>query len=172
MFLKCFKFFFFFLLFVNYCPLYANFIFTPQLKEVYHDLLKLKLRSARPQLKSNLATEKENGIRILLDNYADIIELLVTEDRILYTQLAENEWERLKKIKNLNDRSPYFLFVQAEIRLQWSVVKLKFGDETGAFFDLQKSYKLLEENRRKYPDFLPQKKIIGPHTYFDRIGSR
>jgi len=157
------KIYFFLSLFLFFLPqiVFSQFNFSPDLEIIYNDLLKLKIKPAQSNIKDILKNNPKNGIAIYLDNYADVINLLVTEDEKMYDQLIKNEYSRIKEIKQLDKNSPYYLFIQAEIKLQWSVVKLKFGDEMNAFFDLQRAYKLLEENNRKFPEFLPQKKTLG-----------
>ncbi len=157
------KIYFFLSLFLFCLPqiVFSQFNFSPDLENIYNDLLKLKVKPAQSDLKDILKNNPKNGIAIYLDNYADVINLLVTEDKEVYDQIIKNEYNRIKEIKQLDKNSPYYLFTQAEIKLQWAVVKLKFGDEMNAFFDLQRAYKLLEENKRKFPGFLPQKKTLG-----------
>ncbi|RYF57953.1 MAG: tetratricopeptide repeat protein, partial [Cytophagaceae bacterium] len=46
-------------------------------------------------------------------------------------------------------------------RLHWAFVKLKFGKEAAASWDVIKAYKLLAENQRLFPDFLPTYKSLG-----------
>ncbi|MBC8112027.1 MAG: hypothetical protein H7Y04_13280 [Verrucomicrobia bacterium] len=137
------------------------FYFSPQLTSAYTELLKLKTVRASGIIAANLQKKPADGIAIYLENYIDFIHLLISEDENLYKQISDNEHLRLDKLRNLDKNSPYFLFTQAEIRLQWAMVKLRFGDNLGAARGFQKSYKLLKENEEKFPDFLPNKKTLG-----------
>jgi tetratricopeptide (TPR) repeat protein len=75
--------------------------------------------------------------------------------------LADKEEERLGLLKKLSDKIPQQRFFMAEVRLHWAFVKLKFGKEYSASWDIIKAYKLLDENARLFPDFLPTYKSLG-----------
>jgi hypothetical protein len=75
--------------------------------------------------------------------------------------LLQNEDIRIEQLEKLEEDSPCYLFTQAEVRLQWAFIKLKFGDEGSAFLDIKEAYNLLEKNKRKFPNFVPTKKSLG-----------
>jgi tetratricopeptide (TPR) repeat protein len=140
---------------------YAKFTFTPAINNAYADFLKLKVASGEKLIEAALKEEPENGIAIYMANYGDVIRLLVSEDPSLYENLLDNEDTRIEKLSDLKEESPWYLFTQAEVRLQWAFVKLKFGDEGSAFLDIKEAYNLLEKNKILYPDFIPNKKSLG-----------
>lgn len=146
---------------------FANdFEFTPNLQNAYSELCKLKVQHA----KQLLAKEPiNNGIRIWLEDFADMIVLFASEDEKEYERLAENEDKRLDLIEDLDENSPYNKFVQAEIKLHWALVKMKLGHETKGGFDAISAYKLLEENRKKFPNFTANYKNLG--VFHVMIGS-
>lgn len=55
--------------------------------------------------------------------------------------------------------SPYYLFTQAEVNLQWAALSIKFGEYLNSIFEIRKAYKLLEENQNKFPDFKANKNL-------------
>ncbi|HSZ25094.1 MAG TPA: hypothetical protein VK766_05225, partial [Cytophagaceae bacterium] len=130
-------------------------------ESAYIDFLNLKIAKGQTLINQDLTETPENGISIFIANYADVIKIFLSEDIKLYKFLSQNEEIRIKKIQSLEKESPYYLFTQAEIRLQWAFVKLKMGDELSAMMSLRTSYKLLEENLKLYPDFIPTKKSMG-----------
>jgi tetratricopeptide (TPR) repeat protein len=140
---------------------YSKFVFTPKIETAYNDFLKLKIGNGQKLINEALAEDAENGIAVYIANYGDIIRLLISEDPILYAKLLKNEEARMNKIKSMDPSSPYYLFAQAEIRLQWAFVKLKFGDEGSAALNLKQAYQLLEKNKKKFPAFIPNKKSSG-----------
>ena len=146
---------------------FANdFEFTPNLQNAYSELCKLKVQHAK-QLLAKEPTN--NGIRIWLEDFADMIVLFASEDEKEYERLAENEDKRLDLIEDLDENSPYNKFVQAEIKLHWALVKMKLGHETKGGFDAISAYKLLEENRKKFPNFTANYKNLG--VFHVMIGS-
>ncbi len=138
-------------------PLSDDFDWTPGLRQAYADINKLKLQAGRAQL----AREPRNGIGLYLTDYADLLYLLVAEDRAAYDQLEDAEDERLRQVRRLDANSPWSRFIQAEIKLHWAFVKIKFGHETSGAYGVIQAYRLASENAKRFPDFLPNQKILG-----------
>ncbi|MFN8356941.1 MAG: tetratricopeptide repeat protein [Spirosomataceae bacterium] len=136
----------------------ADFEWNQQTRQAYQDIRKLKVASG----KAILAQESpQNGIKVFLDDYADMVYLLISEDPAYFKKVQNLEDERLELVERLDKNSPYQRFVLAEIRLHWAFVKLKFGKEISGCWDIIKAYKLLDENTRKFPSFLPTQKSLG-----------
>ncbi len=131
--------------------------------KAYQELLKLKLNTGKMLLVTSEEQSKGkiNGIDTYLANCHDVIQLLITEDASLYDKLEDRAKERLGKLEDLDDSSPYYLFIQAEVQMQWALVKLKFGKRLAAIDDGITAYKLLKKNEEKFPDFIPNKKTLG-----------
>lgn len=139
----------------------AEFSFNSKNEAAYHYFLELKVEKGQKLINECLKESPANGISIYLANYADAIRVFLSEDEKLYKSLSKNEDVRLSKLQSLEKNSPYYRFTQAEIKLQWAFVKLKMGDELSAMTGLRGAYKLLEENMKLYPDFIPNKKTMG-----------
>jgi len=135
-------------------PLYS---FSPNVQQAYREVFKLKVNAA----KVLLAKEKSpNALAMYVDDYAEMVTLLVSDNKSLFDQLAPHQDERLSWLDD-QPSSPYQRFIQAEIRLHWAFIKLKFGKEMSASWDIIKAYRLLAENARLYPDFVPTYKSLG-----------
>ncbi|WP_031525491.1 hypothetical protein [Dyadobacter crusticola] len=135
--------------------------FTPKLQKAYFEIQKLRLPNARKLIDSERAGNVGNAFIPYLDNYADLHYLLISEDRASYKKLLALESRRLDIISKLPDQSPYKRFLLAEIRLHWAFARLKFGDQMSGAWEIIKAYKLLDENRKKFPDFTPTLKSLG-----------
>lgn len=143
-----------------------DFVWTPGQQRAYADLQKLKLSAAR----QTLANEPNpNGIRIFLDDYADMLTLVTSDDERAFATLSDREAERLDALRKLDDTSPWQRVMQAEVRLHWAFAKLKFGHEVSASWDVIRAYKLLADNQKRFPNFLPTYKSLG--TLHVMIGS-
>lgn len=131
---------------------------TPNTQRAYHEVLKLRLGQAR----ALVATEpRTSAMRVYVENYADVAQLLISEDPSYYKVASSREDTRLELLKKLPENSPYRRFLQAEIHLQWAFVKLKFGHELSGCWNIIKAYRLLEDNHKQFPAFLPQQKSLG-----------
>jgi tetratricopeptide (TPR) repeat protein len=102
----------------------------------------------------------ENSIaNMYIASLAETIELLVTED---YSKFASYEERFLKRLdRNVKSAPRDFQFLQAELRLHWAFVYLKFGHELDAALQLRESYKIAESCRQKFADYVPILRTAG-----------
>lgn len=143
-----------------------DFAWTPGLQRAYSDLQKGKLTTAR----QILAREPvQNGIRVFVDDYADMLLLVTSDDDHLLADFSTRQDERIDALESLDDSSPWQRVLLAEVRLHWAFIKLKFGKEVSASWDVIRAYKLLAENQKRFPDFLPTYKSLG--TLHVMVGS-
>jgi tetratricopeptide (TPR) repeat protein len=142
-----------------------DFVWTPGLQRTFTDLQKLRTTPAV----SDSSREPTNGVSVFVDDYADMLRLVTSDDDRLFGQLSDREDERLDALKRLDSNSPWQRVLQAEVRLHWAFVKLKFGKEVSASRDVIRAYKLLAENQKRFPLFLPTYKSLG--TLHVMIGS-
>ncbi len=139
----------------------SPYVLTPNLQQAYHEVFKLKVNSARQFLTKEKSKNLGSAFTLYVENYADMVALLVSDNKQIFEQLAPNEDKRLEMLADFPADSPYQRFFQAEVRLHWAFIKLKFGKEVSASWDIIKAYRLLEENAKKYPDFIPTYKSLG-----------
>ena len=136
----------------------SDFEITPSIKSAYSEIIKTKLNVGRSILEKD---KTRNGFNIYLKSYTDLIQLLITEDKILYNQFIDNQVSRLEFLGELDKKSPYSRVLQAEVHLHTAFVKLKFGHEVKGSWEIIKAYKLLEANVKEFPDFVPNQKSLG-----------
>lgn len=147
-----------------------DFVWSPTQQRAYAELQQLKIQSARQLLARESANNPAaSGVGVFLDDYADMLTLVTSDDERLFDELSDREDERLDALKRMNHTSPWQRVLQAEIRLHWAFAKLKFGREMGASWDVIRAYKLLAENQKQFPHFLPTYKSLG--TLHVMIGS-
>ncbi|MDB5227171.1 MAG: hypothetical protein JWN78_1364 [Bacteroidota bacterium] len=112
----------------------------------------------------------KNYLPVFIENYADFLKLYVNDNQTLFNQMEPRVNARLEKLKNGNSNSPYYLYTQADMHLQWALCKIKFGEYFTAVFEVKKAYSLLLSNQKKYPDFKPNLKSLGLlHTIFGAV---
>ncbi|MEJ7694221.1 tetratricopeptide repeat protein [Daejeonella sp.] len=150
------------LLFLGFTlPSKANFEFNSNCLKAYQALFDLRIRDAKALIQLEKKQNPNNGITILLDNYVDYFTLLVTENKADYDRLKNLKSSRLAALEKQSKNSPYYLFAQAEINLQWGMLKSRFQDYMSSGLDIKRADNLLSENAAKYPSFLPNKKSAG-----------
>ncbi|MBL0026183.1 MAG: tetratricopeptide repeat protein [Saprospiraceae bacterium] len=138
-----------------------RFEMTFPLKDAFKDINSLKIKSGRKKLIMVRISDPGNALVYYVENYIDFYTLFIQEDESEYKLLLKNKELRLNKIKKSDSSSPYYLYCQAEIILQWATIKLKFGDRIDAALDVYEAYNLLKKNRDKFPDFVENNKSLS-----------
>ncbi|MFC0184704.1 hypothetical protein ACFFJX_20175 [Pseudarcicella hirudinis] len=148
-----------FFILISYNSFSADFELTPQMQKAYSEILKMRIYSGRNLLLAD--KNQPNGFRAYLESYADMIELLASENPNDYDEFIDQQSDRLSFISSLDKSSPYNKLLQAEVRLHSAFVKLKFGHEIKGAGDIIKAYKLLEANAKQFPNFISNQKSLG-----------
>ncbi len=121
----------------------------------------LKLKEARAFSAKVKKEQPGNLLLYHIDNYADFYEIFISEEEHIYEKYSAFKEERLKQLKKGDASSPYYLFSQAEVLLQWALVDLKFKNYVSALYAIHKATTLLEENKRKFPEFIWSDKSLS-----------
>jgi hypothetical protein len=144
--------------------------FSQDCRKAYQLIFKFKFGEGNAVLNKIKTQDANNKMPYFIENYIDFFSLYISEDKNLYAKVKKNTDNRLNILKNCNKNSPYYLYTQAEIYLQWALCKLKFQEYFGAVLDIRKAFNLLNENQKKYPDFKPNLKSLGfLHTVFGAV---
>jgi tetratricopeptide (TPR) repeat protein len=128
--------------------------FDKDLTEAYHLALNLHTEEALRKVSDHSSIEA-----VYIASLAETIELLITEDNTRFSQYEEQFQKRLDK--NIKGAQRDYQFLQAEIRLQWAFVYLKFGHELDAALHLRQAYQIAEACKDKFPEYLPILKTTG-----------
>ena len=135
-------------------PASGEWTFDARTRKVYELVLNLQVEEAH-QLIPHPETVQEHYVTAL----AEALELLITEDGEKYTEYEDRFNQRLERKTKLS--TPDDLFLQAEIRMHWTFVYLKFGHEFDAALNLRQAYLTVQEIRDKFPKFQSIKKTSG-----------
>lgn len=147
-----------------------NFDFSINCELAYKQIIALKIDAGKRYLAKEQKNNPKNQIPILLYNYIDFLEVYTSNSVDLYNTKKSMFDLRLKEIRKSDSNSPYYLFAQGEIHLHKAVLHIKFGEYFAALMNVKKSLSKLEENYKKYPDFVPNYKSIGTlYTIFGSI---
>lgn len=139
----------------------ANFDFNNNCIQAYKAIFDLRLSDAKTLIQNEKKQNPNNGITILLDNYIDYFTIITSENKADYERLKNLKSGRLSALEKQDKNSPYFLFAQAEINLQWGMLKSRFQDYMSSGLDIKRADNLLADNAAKFPSFLPNKKSSG-----------
>ena len=140
---------------------YAYFNFNANCVKAYKNILSLKFDLARMQINAEKKKNPTNAIPYLLDNYLDYFTVIVSGTIADFEHLKENKSARLNRMEKEDSGSPYYLFAQAEINMQNALVRSRYNEYFTSAFEISRAYKQLEENSKRFPDFLPNQKNLG-----------
>ncbi len=136
-------------------PAKAGFVFDNNCVEAYKAILDLRITDANTLIQKEKQQNPQNGIIILLENYIDYYSLTASDNRQDYDRLIDNRSARISELEKSDNNSPFYLYSQGQVYLQWSFLKLQFGDFVSSAFDAKKAKGLLSDNEEKYPNFVP-----------------
>lgn len=138
-----------------------TFDFNGNCHKAYRQIMALQNEEANETLKAELSKNPNNLIPIYLADYADCLELLFNGDEKDYQHFKTKQEERLTLIEQGDEGSPWFLFCRANIQFHWALVHLRFGDNFKAATKFRKSFLLLKENKKDFPNFEENKVLLG-----------
>ena len=148
-----------FLLLSNFA--YASFDMNENIQNSYKHIINLEFEEAHDLLELESENNPNNGFIPLHKNYIDFLTILISEDKVYFENAEKQKDIRLDLLENAEENSPYYLYAQAEVHLQWAFSRLKFEEYSTAAYEFIKAYKLLEKNQEKFPDFVLNKKGLG-----------
>lgn len=137
------------------------FEFSANTQLAYQRALELRIEESSVLLSRIKQDEPDNHMVYFVENYLDFIRVFVDEEETVFETLTRNKDRRLELIEAGDPKSPYFLYAQAEIKLQWALLHLKFDEYLPALSNIRSAYKMLNKNLEKHPDFIASKKSLG-----------
>lgn len=140
---------------------FASFKFTPNCVKAYREVIHLNFIKAQQILEAEKKSDPKNLIPEYIESYIDFLTAFISEEERDFKTLKEKHSQRLDLFDKGDEHSPWFLLTKAEIHLQTAIVKIKFEEYITAAYEFRKGYKLLENNKKKFPDFVPNKKCLG-----------
>ena len=139
----------------------ANFDFNPNCLKAYDAIFSLKLATARQILAVEKKQNPNNGIVPLLENYVDYFYLLTTDSKTEFERLQQMKSDRLDQLEDQDQTSPYYLYAQAEVNLQWALIRGRYGEYFTAAREIKKANGQLLDNQKKFPGFVLNVKGLG-----------
>lgn len=138
-----------------------NTLFNANCQTAYNNLMRLQLNKGRELAALERTQNAQNPLPILLENYADVLHLFVSEDAAELSRFEAMKDKRLQLLEKCDKKSPFYRYAQAEIQIQWALVHAKFEQYFAAFWEARRAYQLLDQNRQQFPTFYPNLKTIG-----------
>ena len=136
----------------------------------YASIISLKFDEGKKLIEEEKASHPNNNIPYLLENYIYFLTVFIAEEEKDFNKYDDLKDKIIDRLKEGNENSPYYRYSLAQVNLQWSVARAKFKEYTTATLEINKAYRLLEENNKLYPDFLPNLINLGMmHTLIGTV---
>ncbi len=140
---------------------YAGFDMNANCRKAYIEIINLRFDAGRKLLADEKLLNPENDIPYYLDNYIDFFTAVVGEKKSDFIKFKENIPKRIKRLENADKFSPYYKYCLADIYFQYGLTRIKFNEYFSGVYDLNKAYNLLEKNKKEFPEFILNLKILG-----------
>lgn len=138
-----------------------DFDFNDRCQQAYQLLLAFRMGEANALIQEELKERPGNLVPVMLANYDDCLRLLFNGDPLEYDRLKPNMDRRLERLKQGNQASPWYKFSLAQLYFQWASVRIRFNEYFSAGTEFRKSFLLLKDNKKKFPDFKYNLVLLG-----------
>ena len=135
--------------------------FNNTCQQAYQEITKLKINAGMALIEKARQQNPDNLIPVLLESYADFYTLFLNEDPKEFAAHYSAFADRLALLQEGPKNSPFYLYCQSMVKLQKALVAVKFGKIWDGAWDFRKAYLLAKDNRKQFPDFLPNDFIYG-----------
>lgn len=139
----------------------ADYSMNQNCLKAYDLILELRFDEAQELLKKEKSSNPSNRIIPYLENYRDFLRIIISEEELVFNSLSDQKKSRLAQLESGNPESPWHLYCQAQVNMQWAFARIKFGEYTTAALELNRSYRQLTRNRELFPDFSPNNAALG-----------
>ena len=139
----------------------TEYLFNGNCIEAAKNISLLKLKTAAAILNQERINHPNNCAVDYLENYIDFYQLITSQDINELHKLEAKKSSRIQRIASLPASSPYRLYSQAEINLQWAFSRVLHQEYFTAAIEFRESYNLLEKNTDLFPFFNQNQKNKG-----------
>jgi hypothetical protein len=144
--------------------------FNQNCRNAYNEIINLKFTAGKKLIEQEKSANPGNNIPYLLDNYIYFLTVFIAEEKVTFDKYDDLKDNLIDRLKEGDKSSPYYRYCLAQTYLQWAVARGKFKEYVTAALEINKAYRLLEENNSEHPDFLPNLINLGLlHTFIGTI---
>lgn len=142
-------------------PIFSLYDFNSGCVKAYNEIISLNFRAGKKLLDKEKEINPDNKIILFLENYIDFLTLSIGENKLDFEKLSPHRAERIEALQSIKSASPWHRHTQATIYLQWAFARVKFGEYFMAALDMNRAYRLLADNKKKNPEFVPDLLLDG-----------
>ena len=135
--------------------------YTENCAKAYNHFLALRLAEGRKVIGQELKNDPNNLMAAYIADYEDCILLLVNCNLKDYEQRTAKMSARLNLLSKGDESSPWYRFCNSRMYLHRAIINIRFGEQYKAALNFRKSFALLKENQRLFPNFEYNNVIAG-----------
>jgi tetratricopeptide (TPR) repeat protein len=139
----------------------SDFDYNATCINAYTCIMTMRFDQAQALIQQEQASHPRNKIPLMLQNYIDVLSILIYDDQDDYDKRIERLDEVIDIFEKSDTKSPYHLFAMAETRALKAIARFKFDEYFSAALELYRAKSLLDENISKFPAFELNKKWLG-----------
>lgn len=139
----------------------ADFAWTERCTKAYEFTMRLNFTKASSLLAEEKTKNPDNQVPLYVESQMDFLKSFISENPKDAEGLKTRNDARILQLTNYKSKSPFRNFFIAEMYLQKAIANIKAEEYFTAAYEVRKSYKLLEENQKKFPDFKPDLRGLG-----------
>jgi tetratricopeptide (TPR) repeat protein len=129
--------------------------------EAQKHIAALRLGKAKEILDEEKKLHPNNAAIGFLENHIDFYRIVTSLDFSLFKAMDVQKSARFTLAKNIPASSPYMLYMQSEMHLQFAFIKAMNEEYVSAMLEFRSAYQLATENQQKFPAFKPSAKTVG-----------
>ena len=145
---------------------YSQLVFTwnEKCQHVYQSITALRIPEAKRWLLEEKKRNPQNTAWLFLDSHADLYPLFFSEDPTEYQQFLKKSESRIDKLEETSSTTPYHRYALGVIYLHKAIAGIRFDKNLDAALSFRKSYNLFKENKKLFPQFVPNDFFFGTFT--------
>ncbi len=150
------------LLFVQHAIAAAgSYDYNDNCRQAYQQFMSLHTQEGRHFILEEKKVNPRNLMAEYIADYDDCIQLLMNCDQAEYDRSRSNFEDRLKALETGDKTSPWYRFCIAGLYIHRAIINVRFGEQYKAALNFRKSFSLLEENTRLFPQFEYNRVFLG-----------
>lgn len=127
--------------------------YSARCAHAYQLYMSLHLDEGTAEIKQELMHDPYNLMATYLADYDDCLLLLFNGDQHDYEQRHSHMDARLQLLERGDESSPWYRLCRAGIYMHWAFVYIRMGENFKAATSFRKSFSLLKENQKRFPNF-------------------
>jgi TolA-binding protein len=128
-----------------------------QISTAFRQYLNFEFDSCR----ATLQYQDKSTESLYLSHLLITTQIFLSDDQAYYKSRKYLESDYLTEIDNSTFDAVSKAFLKTELKIQWSVLKMKYGEEISAFWSMRQAFHLAQDTRQKFPDYVPIYKSLG-----------